>query len=36
MESLAGKKEGCEDDVEFIQVQRPVDTEQVRRSEMKR
>ncbi|GIL62185.1 hypothetical protein Vafri_16451 [Volvox africanus] len=25
VESLAGKKEGCEDDVEFIKVQRPVD-----------
>ena len=28
MESLAGKKEGCEDDVEFITVQRPVTASQ--------
>ncbi|KAG2423235.1 hypothetical protein HXX76_015491 [Chlamydomonas incerta] len=28
VESLAGKKEGCEDDVEFIRVQRPVTASQ--------
>ncbi len=28
VESLAGKKEGCEDDVEFITVQRPVTASQ--------
>ncbi|KAG2427700.1 hypothetical protein HYH02_014532 [Chlamydomonas schloesseri] len=28
VESLAGKKEGCEDDVEFIKVQRPVTASQ--------
>jgi molybdenum cofactor sulfurtransferase len=32
VESLAGKKEGCEDDVEFITVQRPVANEKASRA----
>ncbi|KAG2483027.1 hypothetical protein HYH03_018058 [Edaphochlamys debaryana] len=36
IESLAGKKEGCEDDVEFIRVQRQVTTDTVSSSDLLR